>query len=154
MANHIGTALQRRRDSFALKAAHDDLQNSAQELERTNQALTQEIQEKEKITKRMVTLSHEAGKAEVATGVLHNVGSVLNSINVSANCVRDLYSQSRLPSLRKAVELIEEQEDLAAFFSNDPKAKAVPEFLAGITSRLETEPVSYTHLTLPTILLV
>ena len=139
MANHIGTALQRRRDSFALKAAHDDLQNSAQELERTNQALTQEIQEKEKITKRMVTLSHEAGKAEVATGVLHNVGNVLNSINVSANCVRDLYSQSRLPSLRKAVELIEEQEDLAAFFSNDPKAKAVPEFLAGITSRLETE---------------
>jgi len=139
MANHIGTALQRRRDSFALKEAHDNLQNSAKELEQANQALTQEIQENEKISKRMVTLSHEAGKAEVATGVLHNVGNVLNSINVSANCVRDLYSQSRLPSLRKVVELIEEQEDLAAFFSNDPKAKAVPEFLAGITSRLETE---------------
>ena len=139
MANHIGTALQRRRDSFALKEAHDDLQNSAKELELTNQALTQEIQEKEKITKRMVALSHEAGKAEVATGVLHNVGNVLNSINVSANCVRDSYSQSRLPSLRKVVDLIEGQEDLADFFANDPKAKAVPEFLAGITSRLETE---------------
>ena len=35
--------------------------------------------------------------------------------------------------------LLEEQEDLATFFSNDPRAKAVPEFLSGITSRLETE---------------
>ena len=139
MANHIGTALQRRRDSFALKEAHDDLQSSSKELELANQALTLEIQEKEQITQRMVSLSHEAGKAEVATGVLHNVGNVLNSINVSANCVRDLCSQSRLPSLRKIVGLLDEQEDLAAFFSDDPRAKAVPEFIAGIVSRLETE---------------
>ena len=139
MANHIGTALQRRRDSFALKAAHDDLQSSAKELEQTNQALTQEIQEKEKITKRMLTLSHEAGKAEVATGVLHNVGNVLNSINVSANCVRDLYAKSRLPSLRKIVGLLKDQENLATFFSDDPKAKAVPDFLEGVASRLEAE---------------
>ena len=139
MANHIGTALQRRRDSFDLKEAHDDLQSSSKELELANQALTLEIQEKEQITQRMVSLSHEAGKAEVATGVLHNVGNVLNSINVSANCVRDLCSQSRLPSLRKIVGLLDEQEDLAAFFSDDPRAKAVPEFIAGIVSRLETE---------------
>ena len=33
MANHIGTALQRRRDSFSLKQAHDSLQASAKELE-------------------------------------------------------------------------------------------------------------------------
>ena len=139
MANHIGTALQRRRDSFDLKEAHDDLQSSSKELELANRALTQQIEEKEQITQRMVSLSHEAGKAEVATGVLHNVGNVLNSINVSANCVRDLCSQSRIPSLRKVVGLLEEQEDLATFFSNDPRAKAVPEFLSGITSRLETE---------------
>ena len=139
MANHIGTALQRRRDSFDLKEAHDDLQSSSKELELANRALTQQIEEKERITQRMVSLSHEAGKAEVATGVLHNVGNVLNSINVSANCVRDLCSQSRLPSLRKIVGLLDEQEDLAAFFSDDPRAKAVPEFIAGIVSRLETE---------------
>ena len=139
MANHIGTALQRRRDSFALKEAHDDLKSSANELELANHALTQEIKEKEKITKRMVSLSHEAGKAEVATGVLHNVGNVLNSINVSANCVRDLCSQSRLPSLRKAVDLLEGQKDLATFFSEDPRAKAVPDFLTGVVSRLENE---------------
>ena len=29
--------------------------------------------------------SHQSGMAEVATGVLHNVGNVLNSVNVSAS---------------------------------------------------------------------
>ena len=139
MANHIGTALQRRRDSFSLKQAHGDLQTSAKELELSNEALTQEIQKKEEIHKRMVSLSHEAGKAEVATGVLHNVGNVLNSVNVSANMVRDNYSQSRLPSLRKLVDLLVAQEDLSAFFSDDPRGKAVPKFLTGVVKRLEDE---------------
>ena len=139
MANHIGTALQRRRDSFSLKQAHDGLQASAKELELANQALTQEIEENKKINKRMVSLSHEAGKAEVATGVLHNVGNVLNSVNVSANMVRDNYAQSRLPSLRKLVNLLIEQDDLPAFFSDDPRGKTVPDFLTGVVKRLEDE---------------
>ena len=142
MANHIGTALQRRRDSFSLEQAHDNLQTSAKELELSNEALMQEIQEKEKIHKRMVSLSHEAGKAEVATGVLHNVGNVLNSINVSANMVRDNYSQSRLPSLRKLVDLITAQKDLPDFLRDDPRGKSVPDFLSGVVQRLEEEQAS------------
>lgn len=139
MANHIGTALQRRRDSLSLEQAHDDLQNSAKELEHFNSALTLEIEEKEKIAKRMVSLSHEAGKAEVATGVLHNVGNVLNSINVSTNLVRENLLQSRLPSMRKLVDLLNGQDDIAAFFSNDPRGKTVPQFLTGIVKQLEAE---------------
>lgn len=137
MANHIGTALQRRRDSFSLTQAHADLQSTAKELELANLALTEEIEEKEKIGKRVAALSHEAGKAEVATGVLHNVGNVLNSINVSANLVQEFQSQSRLPSLRKMANLIHEQEDLGTFFSSDPRAKAVPDYLSGVIERLE-----------------
>ena len=142
MAHHIGTALQRRRYSLSLKQAHDDLKSSALQLEHANSALTEEIQENKNINKRMVELSHEAGKAEVATGVLHNVGNVLNSINVSANIVRDNYSQSRLPSLRKLVDMLCSQEDLAAFFSDDPRGTAVPEFLTGVVQRLEDEQAS------------
>ena len=142
MANHIGTALQRRRDSFKLKQAHDDLKTSSEELELANRALTGEIEENKKINKRMVALSHEAGKAEVATGVLHNVGNVLNSVNVSANLVRDNFSQSRLPSLRKLVDLLVGQEDLSAFFRDDPRGETVPKFLTGVVERLEDEQAS------------
>ena len=40
--------------------------------------------ELESIHQRLVDVSRQAGMAEVATNVLHNVGNVLNSVNVSA----------------------------------------------------------------------
>lgn len=139
MAQHIGTALQRRRDASSLRQAHNNLKATAIELEEANQALTQQIAERELINKQMIALSHQAGKAEVATGVLHNVGNVLNSINVSANLVRESQMQLRLPSLRKTVELINAQDDLGKFFVEDQRGKAVPEFLAGLVARMEEE---------------
>ena len=46
----------------------------------------QHEEELEKLNKQLVDTSRQAGMAEVATGVLHNVGNVLNSVNVSASC--------------------------------------------------------------------
>ena len=40
-----------------------------------------------------------AGKAEIATSVLHNVGNVLNSVNISASIVSDKLRQSEVPAL-------------------------------------------------------
>jgi len=51
-------------------------------LVRLQSALVAEtFQTQEKLHAQMLELSHQAGMAEVATGVLHNVGNVLNSIN-------------------------------------------------------------------------
>ena len=88
ISQHIATALQRRQDAV-------DLKKAAAELEATNEKLKLEMVERESINKRMLQLSHQAGKAEVATGVLHNVGNVLNSINVSANLVQETHRLSR-----------------------------------------------------------
>ena len=49
--------------------------------------------------------------AEVATGVLHNVGNVLNSINVSATLVADRLCNSKLFELNRAMELINQHAD-------------------------------------------
>jgi len=51
----------------------------------------------------------QAGMAEVATSVLHNVGNVLNSINVSATLVTDCVRESRLSSLTRLVKLFRQQ---------------------------------------------
>src|SRR5208283_3543694 len=48
---------------------------------------------------RLMSLSRQAGMAEVATGVLHNVGNVLNSVNVSANIVASKLRESRVGNL-------------------------------------------------------
>ncbi len=44
-------------------------------------------QELERVHKQLLVASRQAGMAEVATNVLHNVGNVLNSVNVSASLV-------------------------------------------------------------------
>jgi sensor histidine kinase regulating citrate/malate metabolism len=96
--------------------------------------------ELEVMHRKLLDASRQAGMAEVATGVLHNVGNVLNSVNVSCNVVARNLSQSKAGSLSKVSALLKEHEnDLGDFFSNDPKAKHVPEFLAQLSAVLAGE---------------
>ena len=68
--------------------------------------------------------------AEVATNVLHNVGNVLNSVNVSANLVTKQVHSSKAGALHKVVELLQSHEaDLGHFFSQDEKGKQLPGYL-------------------------
>ena len=84
--------------------------------------------------------SRLAGMAEVATDVLHNVGNVLNSVNVSATCVADGLRRSKAANLEKVVALLHEHAaDLGGFFTHDPKAKHLPGYLQKLTQHLAQE---------------
>jgi two-component system sensor kinase FixL len=68
--------------------------------------------------------------AEVATGVLHNVGNVLNSVNVSATLVYDGLRQSRIASLAKAARLLRShQDDFTTFLTADSRGQRLPLYL-------------------------
>jgi PAS domain S-box-containing protein len=87
----------------------------------------------EKAHKELVEASRTAGMAEVATGVLHNVGNVLNSLNVSASVIGSGLRMSKAKSLAKLGALLREhQSSLADFLTHDPKGKRVPEFLSSL----------------------
>ena len=73
--------------------------------------------EKQRLNQQLVQASRQAGMSEVASGVLHNVGNVLNSVNVANQTARDLITRSSLPGLEKTLSLIEQQTDLKAFLS-------------------------------------
>ena len=78
----------------------------------------------------LIDASRLAGMAEVATGVLHNVGNVLNSLNVSATVIASGLKQSKVDTLAKVSGLLREHtHDLATFLTTDPKGKRIPEFL-------------------------
>jgi PAS domain S-box-containing protein len=84
--------------------------------------------------------SRQAGMAEVATNVLHNVGNVLNSVNISARLVAASVAKSRISGLAKVVALLREHAaDLASFIGEDPKGRQVPAYLAQLSGHLETE---------------
>jgi len=96
--------------------------------------------ELKELTAQLVEASRQAGMAEVATGVLHNVGNVLNSVNLSATLIREKLQQSRLSHLSKAISVLREQEaDLASFLTSDPKGRQMPQFLGRLTEHLVEE---------------
>lgn len=89
----------------------------------------------EKAQRELLEASRLAGMAEVATGVLHNVGNVLTSLNVSANVVATSLQQTKIASLAKVGALLEAQgENLAAFIDDDPKGRRIPDFLESLAT--------------------
>ena len=90
--------------------------------------------------KQLVDASLKAGMAEVATSVLHNVGNVLNSVNVSSSLIADKLRNSKVANLAKAVALMQAHEaDLGNFLASDPKGKTVAGYLANLATHLEQE---------------
>jgi signal transduction histidine kinase len=80
--------------------------------------------------KQLLLASRQSGMAEVAASVLHNVGNVLNSVNVSASLVVENLKNSRADSMaRVAALLAEHQSDLAAYITHDPKGQHIPAYL-------------------------
>src|SRR5207247_9912650 len=109
----------------------------------TTQDVTEQKQAEQKLERvhrQLLDVSRQAGMAEVATGVLHNVGNVLNSVNVSATLVCDMVGKSEVASLGKVTQLLQEhREDLGSFITTHPKGKLLPNFLANLSEQLARE---------------
>ena len=89
---------------------------------------------------RILETSRQAGMAEVATGVLHNVGNVLNSVNISSNLINEQIENSKVPSLRRVADLIKDnQENIGEFLGSDERGKKVPGFLSQLADHLADE---------------
>jgi signal transduction histidine kinase/streptogramin lyase len=84
--------------------------------------------------------SRLAGMAEVASGVLHNIGNALNSVNVSADVARNRLKQMKVASIQRVAQLLTEQGDrLGDFIAKDPRGRRLPEFLLQMSEHLSTE---------------
>ena len=96
--------------------------------------------ELDEANRRLIDISRMAGMAEVATGVLHNVGNVLNSVNVSCTLVVDRVRQSKVANLPKLAALIQAQNgSLGEFLTQDPKGKQIPGYLCSLAPVLVEE---------------
>ena len=88
----------------------------------------------------LLQTSRLAGMAEVATGVLHNVGNVLNSVSVSATLVSDKLRQSKVNKLRRATMMLHQQNGhLAEFLTTNPKGKLLPDYLAAVAEQMAAD---------------
>jgi PAS domain S-box-containing protein len=94
-------------------------------------------QELERVHKQLMTASRQAGMAEVATNVLHNVGNILNSVNISASLVIERVKQSKGPGVSRLAALLQEKgAALGDFLIHDERGKRIPEYLTSVGEQL------------------
>lgn len=114
----------------ALHAANETLE---QRVERRTQQLKDAQSE-------LLDSARQAGMAEIATNVLHNVGNVLNSVNISADLVTRKLRSSKALGLGKAMQLINERQgDLGTFLTEDEKGKLLPAYLNQLVDAIAQE---------------
>jgi two-component system, sensor histidine kinase ChiS len=90
--------------------------------------------------RQLLETSRQAGMAEVATSILHNVGNVLNSVNVSSGVILNRVQSSKLTGLTRAVALMQShQSDLPEFFGQNPKGKLLLGYLSKLDINLAHE---------------
>lgn len=96
--------------------------------------------ERETMNQKLVESSRQIGMAEMATGVLHNIGNVLNSVNLGSGVITDMLRSSKITSLRRIVDLLSARaDDLIEFVRDDRRGQALSAFLEELTVHLEQE---------------
>lgn len=89
-----------------------------------------DVTELEEKSNELIKMSRDAGMAEIATNVLHNIGNILNNVNVSATAIGDTLSQSKLLNLQKISKMIQDHsENIGAFLTEDERGKHIPPYL-------------------------
>ena len=123
-----------------LVKANEGLQEAAATLKAEITHRRQMQDQMEQTHKELLAVSRQAGMSEVATGVLHNVGNVLNSVNVSAALVEDHLTNLRIENIARMAGMMREHAaDIGDFLSHDPKGKRFPEYLSQLGSHLTEE---------------
>lgn len=103
-------------------------------------ARKESAEELERVHKQLMIASRQAGMAEVATNVLHNVGNILNSVNISASLVTERVKQSKAPGVSRVAALLQEKGPAVGdFLANDERGKRLPEYLTSLGEQLMSD---------------
>jgi C4-dicarboxylate-specific signal transduction histidine kinase len=88
----------------------------------------------------VVEKAHKAGMADIASGVLHNVGNVLNSVNTSSSLIREKIKKSKLSNLIQSNAVLREHiDDIDRFVADNPKGKKLMEYYLSLEEPMKKE---------------
>lgn len=121
---------QTRQDSQEVRNLNRDLARLNEDLENRVRERTAELEE---VQRKLVEKAHHEGMNQIATSVLHNVGSILTSVITSCQTIQTTIESSRMPGLFKANEMLRENMDrVETFLSEDPKGADLMRYYLGL----------------------
>lgn len=143
-ADMLGASIVRERTQDALLEAKATLEERVaertRELQEQFSAKERALAELASAQSSLMEMSRAAGMAEVATGVLHNVGNVLNSVNVSCTLLMEQLRGSRVGNLARIADMLKNPEGgVAHFLTRDDRGREIPVYLDRLASVLEEE---------------
>ncbi len=104
--------------------------------------LTEQKANEEKLAvlnKERMRSAHQAGQAEIATSVLHNVGNILTSVVISAELIQNIIEKKTAGKLRKANKIIEDNKDNIKEFISSTKGFQLIDYYSKLANLLEEE---------------
>jgi C4-dicarboxylate-specific signal transduction histidine kinase len=113
-------------------------------LEQSHRTVEQKVEERTRELRTaqddLVKVARSMGMAEIATSVLHNVGNVLNSVNVSVELATTKMRQFPLEDFARVVTMMRDHSaDLGTFIEKDQRGSHIPSFLATLSEILSEE---------------
>jgi len=91
-------------------------------------------------------VSRRAGMSEVATNVLHNVGNVLNSVNVSASLMAEALDRPGAQRMSDVMALMQAHgADLGEYLAGDPKGRHIPAMLETLSREWSAQHETLAH---------
>ncbi|GJL55644.1 MAG: hypothetical protein NPIRA02_27760 [Nitrospirales bacterium] len=95
--------------------------------------------EREELHTQLLETSRQLGMADIAINILHNVGNVLTSINVSAGLISQTIRQAPIGEVGLIANMLHTHHDhLDTFLTMDPKGKLIPQYLQELGNNLSS----------------
>jgi signal transduction histidine kinase len=128
----------------AFRTMADKVQQREEELRKANEGLEHRVEERtrelKEVHQQLVQTARQAGMAEIATNVLHNVGNVLNSVYTSAQVAKERLARMRLEHVNRVAGMLQEHEaELGTFLTKDERGRKLTPFLAKLGQNLIDE---------------
>ena len=125
------------RDITSRKRAELEISHMNDELETVVEEQNQQLGN---LHNEMETATRKLNMAQMATGALHNVKNVLNSLIVGTSMMSRILGNSKVGRVGKVAQLLQEnQSELGAFLSEGERGKFLPNFLTSLAGNLEKE---------------
>jgi C4-dicarboxylate-specific signal transduction histidine kinase len=121
-----------------LKEAEEKLKAHRDHLEEMVEKRTAELKAAQR---ELINNAHQAGMADIAVSVLHNVGNVLNSVTVSIHTLRQMLRESRsFEGMKRANELMKNNiETVEHFLLHDSRGKKLMRYYLDLGEQQKTE---------------
>ncbi len=98
------------------------------------------------LNKKLIDSAHKSGMADIATGVLHNVGNILNSVSVSTQIMNGMINDSKISDFKRANDMLRDNLDnLEQFIVGNPKGKMLMNYYLKIEDGIEKEMADFRH---------